>query len=548
MLKIFPIDFIRQAIEQELLKEHIKNPNYFGGKNQVNLFSFYEQLKSQDEVDRFVENYRELSEQQNRTGLILNGVLVSPENPSITNLYSSLIIPMTFTCSFRCMLENRDQAIETINNLIEELKGRKVDMAQLKCTDLNGKTCYKPFVVGTIGDNDGAPQLKNGDYIGDFDNLANITTKINNLLSNGVGIDYDTLDYLYCKYQNKLQVLKVNISAGENVCDSTATNPQVYDDIDIIFEVALDGVYTREQLYPLASASFYFYGDETYSVELDNGIIDAIWNDTYNDEQITWVRLKFTLEDTINNLCPNWDGTYDIEDEFVYALDHSFDLVVDDGTMPNIIFPPEHTSFEKYKLSFSFDAIRCDEPRNLNANEYCEITFSGSATLVSNGVALGNDLIKIYVGKNGYMAETFVSFDDIQSENKYAWLEPLELPSGSNANTKLNQLVSNRFKTNTHTDSLALTLQYTFVLDRNISLLNQWFKYARYGTQGLTVNDITPNLIYNVSELWSSWGDFEVNNFIAKIVENIDIENTESDTLTLSLIMQIQGENNGGLS
>ena len=53
MLKIFPIDFIRQAFEQKLLIEHNNNQELFGGKDQVNIFSFYEQLKSQDEVDRF---------------------------------------------------------------------------------------------------------------------------------------------------------------------------------------------------------------------------------------------------------------------------------------------------------------------------------------------------------------------------------------------------------------------------------------------------------------------------------------------------------------
>lgn len=538
MLKTFPIDFIRQALEQKLYEEHLKDVHLFGGKNQVNILSFYEQLKSQEEVDRFVETYRDLADQQNRSGLILNGVLVSPENPSITNLYSSLIVPMSFTCSMRCTLANRDQGIVTINNLIEKLKGRKVDIAQLNCVDDNGNKYTDPFVVGTIGQNDGAPQLKNGDYIGDFDNLANITTTINNLLAKGVDIDYDTLDYLYCKYQNKLQVLKVNIAAGENVCDSTATNPQVYDDIDIIFEVALNGVYTREQLYPLASASFNFYGDETYSVELDNGIIDAIWNDTYNNEQITWVRLKFTLEDTLDNLCPNWDGTYDIEDEFVYALDHSYDLVTDDGTMPDIIFPPEHDSFEKYKLSFSFDAIRCDEPRNLNGDEYCELSFGGSATLVSKGVQLGNDLLKIFIKKLQIQAESTIDL----SADTGAWLEPLELPSGSNANTQISQLVSNNFLSNTHTDALALTLQYTFVLDKEIELLNQWFKYARYGIQGTTISDISPNMEYGVSEVWCSWGEFDVYSIVTKIVESIDIENTESDTLTLTTTMQIQGE------
>ena len=155
MLKIFPIDFIRQAFEQKLLKEHNNNQELFGGKDQVNIFSFYEQLKSQDEVDRFVENYRDLADQQNRSGLILNGVIVAPENPTITNLYSSLIIPMSFTCSMRCLIGNRDQAIWTINNLINKLKGRKVDIAQLNCVDEEGKkytvpgTYSMPFMKST---------------------------------------------------------------------------------------------------------------------------------------------------------------------------------------------------------------------------------------------------------------------------------------------------------------------------------------------------------------------------------------------------------------
>ena len=80
--------------------------------------------------------------------------------------------------------------------------------------------------------------------------------------------------------------------------------------------------------------------------------------------------------------------------------------------------------------------------------------------------------------------------------------------------------------------------------DKNIDLLKQWFNYARYGTRGLTVSDITPNLEYKVVEYWCSWGDFENKEIKTKIIENIDIENTESDALTLSLTMQIQGENN----
>ena len=430
MIKGFPIDFIRQALEQKLLEQHIKNVNLFGGKNQVNILSFYEQLKSQDEVDRFVETYRDLTEQQNRTGLILNGVLVSPENPTITNLYSSLIIPMSFTCSLRCMLENRDQSLETINNLIEQLKGRKVDIAQLKCKDENGKTYFTPFMVGTIGQGIGEPTLKNGDYIGQVNALGTINVE------------------------------------------------------DILTNLASEGVYDINKM---------FEEGQWYYVQ-------------YNGKLIVFY-------------C---DG-----DNYIH--------IEDDGTHNDIIFPPEHESFEKYKLSFSFEALRCDEPRNLNGKEYCELSFGGSCTLVNETTMLGNDLIKIGIKRDKIIKSNGTNtFDDVLE-----YLEPLEMPSGNNANTQINQLVSNNFKTNTHTDAIALTLQYTFIADIKSNLINKLFDYARYGDQSY----ITPNIIYLVNEIWSYWGNYNKKTISTKIVENIEIENTESDSLTLSVNMQIQGEN-----
>ena len=440
MLKIFPIDFIRQAFEQKLLNEHNNNQELFGGKDQVNIFSFYEQLKNQDEVDRFVENYRDLADQQNRSGLILNGVIVAPENPTITNLYSSLIIPMSFTCSMRCLIGNRDQAIWTINNLINKLKGRKVDIAQLNCVDEEGKKYSVPFMVETIGHNDNEPTLKNGDYIGTLANANAAGEIIAEYILKGVIFDSSKDYWFYCQHNNKLKV--------------------------------------------------------------------------------------------------------------IYCSNNEYSFIEDDGNHNDIIFPPEHTSFEKYKVSFSFDAIRCDEPRNLNAEEYCELSFGGSATLVNASVQLGNDLIKIWISKLGFQAEQWVSFEQ-DGAIPGAFLEPLEMPSGNNANTQINQLVSNRFISNSHTNAIALTLQYTFIYDKSIPLLKQWFEYARYGIQpdGEETpfrDGITPNIIYAILEMWSSWGDFDIIPIRAKIVENIDIENTESDTLTLSLTFQIQGENTGG--
>jgi hypothetical protein len=431
MIHGFPISFIQVALEQTLLKLHNDNPNLVGGKNQIEIHSFYEQLKTQDEVNRFVETFRDLTEQQNRSGLIANGILMSPENPTITNLYTSMIIPMSWACSLRVKLSDRDLMLETINALIEELKGSKVDIAELKCRDEQGRAIYVPFAVGTIGHNPNAPVVKCGDYIGTIEDTQDIQDIIDNLAANNVIVPQTLGSWFY------------------------ATNDEGKLKVMVLTE---DGLVFKE----------------------------------------------------------------------------------DDGTYPDIIFPPEHESFEKYKLSLSFEGLRCDTPRTLNGNEYCEISFGGSATLVNESVKLGNDLIKISMQKNKILAQTSITF----SNDTVHYLEPLELPSGNGANTIPNQLTSNVFKVNTHTDSLTATFQYTFILDEQQALLKQLFKYGRYGTVIPNTSGISPNMIFNVDEWWSAWGVVDKETYLGKLIESIDIENTESDTLTLSITMQVQGANN----
>ena len=69
--KNFPIDFVRQIIIRTLLEEHEAHPSvYFGGGNEVSLFSFYEQLQKEEQVNRFTEIYQDLVNQQNRSGII----------------------------------------------------------------------------------------------------------------------------------------------------------------------------------------------------------------------------------------------------------------------------------------------------------------------------------------------------------------------------------------------------------------------------------------------------------------------------------------------
>ena len=442
MLKSLPLTFVQQALEQTLLEEHIKNNHYFGGKDQISLVSFYEQLKTQNEIDRFVETVRDLNDQQNRTGLIGNGVLLSPENPTITNLYSSTIIPFTWTCSIRTTLGNRDAMVETLQNLIEKLKGRKCDIAQLECEDFEGKQVPSLFKVGTLGQNDGQPKIKCGDYIGDIGYSqvldTQIKSKITTLTSLGFSNVIQNNDYLY---------------------------------------FTLVGAYSQTKRICVAQ----------YQTD-------------------TWV------------------------------------LIEDDNTYPNVVFPPEQTGaiYDKFKLSMSFDSFRIDEPHNLNGSEYCEISFGGSATLCNENVYLGNDLVKVGVQKNKIEAQTPISFTGAT----IYYLEPLEMPSGLNANTQITQLISNNFKQNTHTDGTAGVLQYSFIMDKSFDILKQWFDYSRFGAYGITESDICPNLIYNVSEFWSSWGVVDKHTLLCKITESIDIENTESDVLTLGVNFQIQGANN----
>ena len=544
MIKTFPIEFVRVALLQTLKEQHLENDNYFGGDDQINIFSFYEQLKNQDEVNRFVEKYRDLTEQQNKSGLIGNGVLVSPENPTITNLYQNTIIPMTFTCSIRTKLSNRDRMIQTINNLIEELKGSKVDMAQLECHDDKGATVYVPFKVGTIGHNSGYPRIKKGDFIGADSGTLSIEGFPFDI-ANGLSAD----DYVYFQDEEtgalKTALVQIPTGAGTISYDYSTMDCDVY----VINQTTLGFKFTSKQSY---NKTFWRTSTSNFrfEIETEDSTIQATLAIRSHGGKLNG-KGQFTITTSIDvsnygtGVASEVLGTIDLTTlsatiTNAAALNYTAVEVQDDGTYTNIIFAPENFGFERYKLSMSFEAIRCDEPRALNGDEYCEISFGGSATLVNANVRLGNDLVKVSFHKNKIVASENVEF---RSDNYY-FLEPLEMPSGSSANTVISQLASNNFKQNTHTDGLGVILQYSFIVDDGIDLISQWFSYARYGAYAITNSGISPNMIYNIQEIWSSWGAIGIINVLGKIVDNIDIENTESDTLSLSVTFQVQGDNN----
>ena len=249
----------------------------------------------------------------------------------------------------------------------------------------------------------------------------------------------------------------------------------------------------------------------------------------------------FHLTCTCNNeLGENFD---EVTWAHIELCEAEYTFIEDDGSYPNIIFPPEHVSFKKYKMSLSFEALRCDEPANLEDGEYVRISFGGSATIQDAPLRFGNDLVKTAISKYGVMAETPITF----TNPTLYWVEPLEMPSGNNPNIKVNQLVSNNFKSNTHADSLSVVLQYSFVVSDDIPLLEQWFEYGRYGTINVNssseLQTMSPNLIYNVYEVWSYWGNVKTKVKKTRIADSTDIDVTEGDTMTVSVTLQIQGDN-----
>ena len=534
------IDYVRQVIEQTLEQEHSKYPTkYFGGKNQVNLMSFYEQLQEEYEVNRFTEVYRDLVNEQNRSGLIMNGTIVAPENPQIMNINSATIIPLTFTTSFRVALKDRDEAIKTITHMMDILRGRKRDIAEFD----NGSL----FMVGTIA-NDvlGTPTVKSGDYIGNFIsgqiNGQDMEELANSLAQKGITMDLNVDDYVYWSYNNKLyavirtykyiQIDEAKVSSftyeqsGNKVTvDGVVSFSSYSNNYTSIPSYVYDGFY-----------AYVLFSDGTHThlkkvkvnvsqenVSLSQGIISGTgyFAEVFNDNALTWSSLNVEMDE----------------------IPDGYEMVENNETYPFVELPPQHTSFTKNKVSISFDSIRIDEPKTLNAEEYCTISFGGSATVVSENVALGNDLTKLGIKKYKVKAQTDVSITD-----SYHWLEPLEMPSGLGISGEISQLASHNFIQNKHNDGINPTFNYSFVLTKDEPLIYQWWKYARYGTLGTynaqtPYNDgVTPNMLYSIEEIWSSWGQVEVFSFYAKTTENVDIENTESDALSIKLTFELQKE------
>lgn len=439
MTKNYAIEFVKQIIVQTFFRNKENDHTLIGGDKEVNLISFFEQVRTQEEVDRYVKRWNELVSQENRSEYIVNGVISTQDNPTITNLYNCLIIPLTWNCVLRCKLKDMDLVVNSVSKLIEKLKGRKQDIAEFE----DGKL----YMVGTIGNYDDT-FIDTYDYIGQVLSTNDLTTQVNTLMTN-----------LESKGFTK---------RGSG---SRTTN-------------------------------YYTIG---YGIPTSSGGL------AYNKYKIKLIKRQTGIG--------GGSTIMELDDDPPYR-----DL------------PPDSFISEKYKVSMSCDAIRVDTPTTIDGEEYVNVSFSGSATIVNDKVRLGNDLVHIGIVRESVYTDQLIEFND-----NYIYLEPLEMPSGNNIANQIGQKASKNFMNQYHNDSIVPTLQYTFVCDRDNELLQNLYKYARYGVFDYTQTwGISPNMVYSIRETYSSWGKVENYDVSAKITEDVLIENNEADVLTIQLTFALQ--------
>jgi hypothetical protein len=195
-------------------------------------------------------------------------------------------------------------------------------------------------------------------------------------------------------------------------------------------------------------------------------------------------------------------------------------FIVGDATVLGLIA-------NRYKVSVSFNNIQSQEPYINNGLDRVYLFFNGSATIVKNDVALGNDitLTRIQVGKD--------------TGNLYT-VEPLEIPSSLSLNDDTYNLYAGGYRSIDRNLAIANKLSYSFVFDRNVALFNDLYLFSRFGTgtssvlvAPLTVSDYT-NQIFTIKEYRYSFGNLIVDKFYAKISDS-GVQNTNGDVMMLAV-------------
>jgi len=395
--------------------------SYLNGQEGIDIFlaSFYEQIEDDQSISRYVETIKELIALQNKEKQVSNykamGVISQSGEAQILNIKANYVAPLQYNVRLDIELADRDYVLDKVKTMIENIKGRKFEIAQL--TDGQSIIFTNPDISTTA-------------------------------------------DKVFLNKQSVLMSI-----TGSYDPTNTANNSTFATDVTNQF-VAFPNI--NWLLYFVYNSKLW---KRTYRVASTSGVVTL--------GAVTQVGSSTTIVESI------------------------------------------------YKISVSFNNIQSQEPYINNGLDRVYLFFNGSATIVKNNVALGNDitLTTIQVGK-----DTGTSFN----------VEPLEIPSSLSLNDDTYNLYAGGYRSIDRNLAIANKLSYSFVLDRSVALFDDLYRFSRFGTgtssvltAPLTISDYT-NQIFTIKEYRLSLGRLTTDKFYAKISDS-GVQNTNGDVMMLAV-------------
>jgi hypothetical protein len=341
-MAIYDIDLLRALFVDKL------------NDSTIFLASFYEQIQDDQQIERYVETIKELLALQNREKSESNykamGIIAQSGNAEIINIKQNYISPLEYQARFDIELSDRDYVLGKLKTLINDLRGRKFDLA-LRST---GQVIIFQEPTG-YNDLHMLPIITSKMYIPytgtDPATAANFFTHLKTrvaLTSSKQNID-QTIYFTHANtFYSTIYKYTQFTTTPSDISAYDATTEQVQSTINTISNTgALNSIL----------GSFVQGATRTHRGVIRIQAIDTSIFHYYS------ISLGTETRTTLVNL----------------------------GSTPIL-----------YKLSLSFDGIQSQEPYINNGVDRVFLFFGGSATVVESKVSLGNDIVlnTIQVGKN----------------------------------------------------------------------------------------------------------------------------------------------------
>jgi hypothetical protein len=452
MATLYDIDLLRA-----LLVNRINDESVF-------LASFYEQIKGEEAIARYVDELKELIALQNQEKSKSNykalGIVSQSGNANIVNIKQNYILPFDFQVRFDIELTDRDYVLDKIKDMILDTKGRKYDLA---LQDDGGVLVFGE--PNTFNDLHSLPIAFNNAYFvysgGDPTSGTNYRTQLkNNLL---LTKDTQNLDLTTYYIYNNAFYKTIYKHTGWTTASST----------QFAYDTAIEKKSTTIE----------------DSSEL-SGALTAFLNDSGRTNRAIL---------RVEQLSPLATTYYSI------ALTTETNIITNLGVVPQF-----------YKLSLSFNTIQSQEPYITNGLDRVFLFFGGSVTIADGNVGMGNDIVRFTIQEG---KDTGTIYE----------VEPTEIPSSLAVTDDSFQTWETGYRTTDRNMTIDNKINYAFVYDRNNTLYNYLYQYARFGG-GIT----NPNTIYTIREYRYAFGVLNIDKFYAKLGE-VQFSNTNGDVMTLSV-------------